>query len=65
MQRALQVHVWNYEAYQDGTNASGWCKWRDQQAIGIKAEFEVDIGGWGMQWLKGLIAPNRELELDK
>ncbi len=23
MQRPLQVHVWNHEAYQDDTNASG------------------------------------------
>ncbi len=35
------------------------------EAIGIKAEVEVDVRGWGMQWLEGLIAPDRELELDK
>ncbi len=23
MQKPLQVHVWNHEAYQDGTNVSG------------------------------------------
>ncbi len=38
-------------------------------AVGIDAEVEVDIeidvGGWGTQWPKGLIAPDRELELDK
>ncbi len=31
----------------------------------IEAEVEVDVGGWGTQWSEGLIAPDRELELDK
>ncbi len=37
--------------------------------FGIEAEVEVDIkvdiGVWVTQWPKGLIAPDRELELDK
>ncbi len=69
MQRLLQVYVWNNEAYQDGTNALGQCKWQGLQDIRIEAEvevdFEVDIDGWGTQWPEGLIAPDRELELDK
>ncbi len=32
--------------------------------LGIEAKVKVDVGGWGMQWSKGLIAPDRELELD-
>ncbi len=32
---------------------------------GVEAEVEVDVGGWGTQWPKGLITPDRELELDK
>ncbi len=31
----------------------------------IEAEVEVDIGSWGMQWPKSLIAPDRKLKLDK
>ncbi len=40
--------------------------------LGIEAEIEiydlrveVDVGGQGTQWLEGLIALDRELELDK
>ncbi len=33
--------------------------------LGIEAEIEVDVGGWVAQWPEGLIAPDRELELDK
>ncbi len=40
IQRPLQVYVWNHEAYQDGTNVSGWCKWRGQYAV----------GNWGWGW---------------
>ncbi len=54
------MYVWNHEA---------WYKCiRDDvsdEDIGIAAEFEVDVGDWGMQWPEGLIAPNKELELDK
>ncbi len=32
---------------------------------GVELEVEVDVKGWGMQWPEGLIAPDRELELDK
>ncbi len=41
--------------------------WDDtsDEAIGIEAEFELDIEVWGTQWPEGLIAPNRELEFDK
>ncbi len=35
------------------------------EAIGIEAEVKVDVGGWGIQWLEGLIAPDRELEFNK
>ncbi len=39
------------------------------KAVGIGAEVEidveVDIRGWGTQLPKGLIPPDRELELDK
>ncbi len=42
--------------YQD--DASG-------EAVGIEVEVEVDVKGWGTQWPKGLIAPDRELKLDK
>ncbi len=35
------------------------------KAVGIEAEVEVDIRGWGTQWREGLIVPDRELELDK
>ncbi len=35
------------------------------KAIEIEAEVGVDIGSWGMQWPEGLIASNRELELNK
>ncbi len=35
------------------------------EAVGIEAEIEVDVGGWGMQWPEGLIASDRELKLDK
>ncbi len=31
----------------------------------IEAEVEVDVGVKGTQWPEGLIAPDRELELDK
>ncbi len=34
------------------------------EAVGIKAKVEVDVGDWGTQWPEGLIAPDRELELD-
>ncbi len=37
----------------------------NNKAIGIEAEVEVDVGGWGTQWPKGQIAPDRKLELDK
>ncbi len=33
--------------------------------LGIEAEVEVDVRSWGTQWPKSLIAPDRELELDK
>ncbi len=37
--------------------------------LGIEAELEVkievDVGSWGTQWPEGLIASDRELELDK
>ncbi len=45
--------------YQD--NASD----KASRPLGIEAEVEVDVGGWGTQWPEGLIAPDRELELDK
>ncbi len=32
---------------------------------GFKVEVEIDVGGWGTQWSKGLIAPDKKLELDK
>ncbi len=39
------------------------------KALGIEVEFEVeievDVRSWGTQWPEGLIAPDRELELDK
>ncbi len=35
------------------------------EAVEIETKIEVDIGGGGMQWPEGLIAPDRELELDK
>ena len=39
------------------------------KAGGIKAEVEVEVqinvGGWDTQWPEGLIAPDKELELDK
>ncbi len=28
------------------------------KAIRINSKVEVDIGGWGMQWLEGLIIPD-------
>ena len=67
MQRPLQVHVWNYEAYW------GWYKYigddASDKAIRIEAEIEieveVDVEGWNAQWPKSLIAFDRELELDK
>ncbi len=31
----------------------------------VEAEVEVDVGGWGTQLPEGLIALDRELELDK
>ena len=57
------MHVWNYEAY--------WGRYKyirddaSDKAIGIEAEFEVDVRGWGMQWPKSLIASDKELELNK
>ncbi len=33
--------------------------------VGVEMEVEVDVEGWGTQWPEGLIAPDRELELDK
>ncbi len=32
---------------------------------GVEVEVEVDVGGWVTQWPEGLIASDRELELDK
>ncbi len=51
----------------------GWYKCigddTSDETVGIEAEVEVDaevdIRGWNTQWPKGLITPNRELELDK
>ncbi len=42
--------------YQDDAN---------DEAVRIEAKVEVDVGGWGMQRSEGLIAPDRELKLDK
>ncbi len=61
------IYIWSYETYR------GWYKYIkndvSDEAIGIEAEVEVDVevdvGGWGTQWPKNLIAPDRELELDK
>ncbi len=44
------------QMYQDDTN---------DKVVRIEAEVEVDIWGWGTQWPEGLIAPDRELELNK
>ena len=44
------------------TNALRWYKW---QGRGIEAEVKIVVGNWNMQWLEGLIAPNRKLELNK
>ncbi len=35
------------------------------KVVRIEVEFEVDVKIWDTQWPKGLIAPDRELELDK
>ncbi len=49
--------------YQDDTNDKA------SRPLEIEAEVEVvvevDVGYWGTQWPEGLIAPDRELELDK
>ncbi len=49
--RLLLVYIWNYKAYQDDTNVSGYyeCIGNDasDEAIGIGAKIEVDIRNWG------------------
>ncbi len=37
----------------------------NDEAIKFEVEFEIEIGGWGTQGLKGLMHLIRELELDK
>ena len=37
----------------------------NDESIGIEAYVEIDIEDWGTQWLEGLIALDRKLELDK
>ncbi len=37
----------------------------NDKAIGIEAEVEIEIRGWDMQWLEGLLHLIRELEFNK
>ena len=63
------IYVWNHETYWDNTYVSKWYKYIGYDAsdkfVEIEAEVEVVIRGWSTQWPEGLIAPNKELELDK
>ncbi len=52
-------HIRMIQTYQN--NASD----EASRLLGIDAEVEVDVGSWGTQLSESLIAPNKELELNK
>ncbi len=61
------MYIWSHKTYR------GWYKCTEDDAsdkavgieVKVEVDVEIDIGDWDTQWPKGLIAPNRELELDK
>ena len=60
---ASKNYIWNHEIYWE------WYKYIkndiSNKVIQIEAEIEIEIRSWDTQWAEGLIAPNKELEIDK